>query len=248
MKLFRNIRKLLLNEGKTGKYLKYALGEIVLVVIGILIALQINKWNGEIKDKTMEQTILKNLSQEYHKNHEDLDKMIATVSNCYNANLTIMSLFKQDPSYLKTKNIDSLLFFSLEFDRFSPSENVLQELLSSGKLNLISNDNLKNLLFDWTRVLKMADEHYNDCLKKLSDDINPYLTQHYVFKDLDKFGNLKWEEPSKFELEKLAIFDDVVYENLTDDFMYRIDRYLIQLKMLKQIIEEIESQTHDQTL
>ena len=46
IKLFRNIRKNLSNQGKTGKYFKYAIGEIVLVVIGILIAVQINNWNG----------------------------------------------------------------------------------------------------------------------------------------------------------------------------------------------------------
>ncbi|WP_229741435.1 DUF6090 family protein, partial [Planktosalinus lacus] len=45
IKFFRNIRKNLLNEGKTTKYFKYAIGEIILVVIGILIALQINNWN-----------------------------------------------------------------------------------------------------------------------------------------------------------------------------------------------------------
>lgn len=45
IKFFRNIRQNLLAEGKTSKYLKYALGEIVLVVIGILIALSINTWN-----------------------------------------------------------------------------------------------------------------------------------------------------------------------------------------------------------
>jgi hypothetical protein len=47
IKLFRNIRKNLLNEGKTSKYFKYAIGEIVLVVIGILIALNINNWAEE---------------------------------------------------------------------------------------------------------------------------------------------------------------------------------------------------------
>ena len=45
VKLFRNIRQNLLNQGKTTKYFKYAIGEIILVVIGILIALQINNWN-----------------------------------------------------------------------------------------------------------------------------------------------------------------------------------------------------------
>ena len=46
IKFFRKIRQNLLSEGKTGKYLKYAIGEILLVVIGILIAIQINEWNN----------------------------------------------------------------------------------------------------------------------------------------------------------------------------------------------------------
>ena len=54
IKFFRKIRQNLLSEGKTGKYLKYAIGEIVLVVIGILIALQLNSWKEEIKAKEEE--------------------------------------------------------------------------------------------------------------------------------------------------------------------------------------------------
>ena len=49
IKFFRKIRQDLLSKGKTGKYLKYAIGEIILVVIGILIALQINNWNEDRK-------------------------------------------------------------------------------------------------------------------------------------------------------------------------------------------------------
>jgi sensor domain CHASE-containing protein len=47
----------MINENKTGKYLKYAIGEIILVVIGILIALQINNWNEQRKQKNLEQDI-----------------------------------------------------------------------------------------------------------------------------------------------------------------------------------------------
>jgi hypothetical protein len=54
IKLFRNIRKNLLNEGKTTKYFKYAIGEIILVVIGILIALSINNWNKQNEDRKLE--------------------------------------------------------------------------------------------------------------------------------------------------------------------------------------------------
>jgi hypothetical protein len=59
LKFFRKIRQNLLSEGKTGKYLKYAFGEIILVVIGILIALQINNWNENRKNRLLEQQLLK---------------------------------------------------------------------------------------------------------------------------------------------------------------------------------------------
>ena len=64
IKFFRNIRRNLLGEGKTAKYFKYAIGEILLVVIGILIALQINNWNEDRK----EQALLNNVLSEIHLN------------------------------------------------------------------------------------------------------------------------------------------------------------------------------------
>jgi len=67
IKLFRNIRKSLLNESKTGKYLKYALGEIVLVVIGILIALQINNWNEQQKHNKSKNNYTKSLIADLEK-------------------------------------------------------------------------------------------------------------------------------------------------------------------------------------
>ncbi|PHS67979.1 MAG: hypothetical protein COB12_01835 [Flavobacterium sp.] len=73
IKLFRNIRKNLLNEGKTSKYFKYAIGEIVLVVIGILIALSINNWNQNRK-------VNKYLSQVYTQLQKDLQTDTLNIS------------------------------------------------------------------------------------------------------------------------------------------------------------------------
>ena len=248
IKFFRKIRQRLLTENKFSKYFLYAIGEIVLVVIGILIALQINNWNENQKEIKLEQGVLKNLAQENKANQASIKQLIHTVSNCYEANYSLMELFAKDHLFLSTQNIDSLIFNSLEFDRYSPSENVLQELLSSGKLDIIQSDSLKNTLFEWTRVLNVAEERYLDCNRKLVSDLTPYLTQNYVFKDLDQYGNLNWKEPSKFKKNKQAIFDDLVYENLIDDFMYRIDRYLIELKKLETIIKQVESHTNDKIL
>jgi hypothetical protein len=76
IKLFRNIRKNLLNEGKTSKYFKYAVGEIILVVIGILIALQINNWNQNITSKNELTQIVKETSNNLNKDIEFLNLMI----------------------------------------------------------------------------------------------------------------------------------------------------------------------------
>ena len=65
IKFFRRIRQQLLTENKFSKYLIYAIGEIVLVVIGILIALQINNFNEQRKDSEKEQVVLKQLKEDY---------------------------------------------------------------------------------------------------------------------------------------------------------------------------------------
>ena len=64
IKFFRKIRQNLLSEGKTGTYLKYAIGEIILVVIGILIALQIDNWNDQRKAQNELKGIFKSVQQD----------------------------------------------------------------------------------------------------------------------------------------------------------------------------------------
>jgi hypothetical protein len=73
IKLFRNIRKNLINEGKTTNYLKYAIGEIVLVVVGILIALQINNWNEDRKARKQEANFLMEIQNDLDKDAAKLD-------------------------------------------------------------------------------------------------------------------------------------------------------------------------------
>ena len=72
IKFFRKIRQNLLSEGKTGKYLKYAIGEIVLVVFGILIALQINNWNERRKIQSNQEKYLTLLKTEAENNLKEI--------------------------------------------------------------------------------------------------------------------------------------------------------------------------------
>ena len=74
IKFFQNIRYELLGKNKTGRYLKYATGEIVLVMIGILLALEINIWNAERVSKKQEVSILSDLKMEYTKKLSELNQ------------------------------------------------------------------------------------------------------------------------------------------------------------------------------
>ncbi|MET6991194.1 DUF6090 family protein [Sediminicola arcticus] len=76
LKFFRNIRQNLLTEGKTGKYLKYALGEIILVMIGILLAFQVNNWGIEKIDKNREAKYLTNIVLDLKKDIVRLEYLI----------------------------------------------------------------------------------------------------------------------------------------------------------------------------
>ena len=76
IKFFRKIRFDLLEKNKTGKYLKYAIGEIILVVIGILIALSINNWNENRKQKLTEINILNGIKNDILKDSIDINHNI----------------------------------------------------------------------------------------------------------------------------------------------------------------------------
>ena len=77
IKFFRQIRLDLMEKNKTGKYFKYAIGEIVLVMIGILLALQVSNWNQDRKDRISERKILDNIHRDFVHNKVDFDSVKA---------------------------------------------------------------------------------------------------------------------------------------------------------------------------
>ena len=242
IKFFRHIRKSLIEENKMGKYFKYAIGEILLVVIGILIALQINNWNQKRIASEEELQILANLKSEFEQNRKELGNAIKMNENLMKTGRYIMDLIGEDESVIRSENTDSLLFQSFEYAQFNPSENALSDLLQSGRLNLISNDYLKSLLYQWSRTKKGAEDQFSGLDDKIEEDLVPYITKHYSLKDVDRYSRLAWKEKSKLPNDKTKLFRDMVYENLLDDFLYRLSGYIGQLRQMdivyKAIIEE----------
>lgn len=97
IKFFRSIRQNLLNEGKTAKYFKYAIGEIVLVVIGILIALNINNWNENRVRNIKVKTYLNNVIQDLTYDQETLNKMYSRHSFKFHSMQYLLTLEGSNP-------------------------------------------------------------------------------------------------------------------------------------------------------
>lgn len=243
IKFFRKIRYSLMSENKIGKYFKYAVGEVVLVMIGILLALQVNNWNENRLAKIEEKSILSNLNSEFLLNKEVLKHVLKENNESYHAGLTTMNLIGKDRVILESINTDSLLYRTLEFQSFHPSENALSDLLQSGRLQLLQNEKLKDLLYQWSRIMLTTVDNFKGFDNKIENDVVPYLSKHHSLKDIDFYGQLNWKTKSVLKIDKLKIFEDIEYENLLDDALYRFLGYIDNLKDAENIIENIINET-----
>ena len=144
IKFFRKIRQNLLMENKTSKYFKYAIGEIVLVVIGIIIALQINNWNEERKLGLYENQLLQQLKVDLERNSKDLIFNIRLQKNIINSSeIVLHHLEKKLPNNdsLKKHFANTVLWTKLVVNKGA------YKTIESKGLDLISDLALRDLVF-----------------------------------------------------------------------------------------------------
>jgi type II secretory pathway pseudopilin PulG len=167
-----------MEQNKTGKYFKYAIGEIVLVVIGILIALSINNWNENQKKSASEKTILNQLNQEFVKNKSNLEDAIKSHKQTINLLNRFISLFPislDDPTILDSLNTNYIGTNSIK--TFNPSNSVINALSNNSSFDIISNKELRFLLQSWHAVLEDFIEEEKVMVKYLHEIHLPYLKE-----------------------------------------------------------------------
>ena len=147
LRFFRHIRQKMLKEGQLSQYLFYALGEIALVVIGILLALQINNWNEAKKDRKVENQALINLKLEFDKNHKRLQMLMDIKRNQEDQCRAYLELVTNDTIPIAKKV--STPRPSTYARTWGATNAVLNSLLSTGGIDKIENDSLKFLLSNW---------------------------------------------------------------------------------------------------
>lgn len=147
LKFFRRIRQNLLSGNKLSKYLLYAIGEIVLVVIGILIALSINNWNEERKTRKTALAYLNSLQEEFEYNLALLDSTIRVAQGLSQGAENMRYLFEPLVRDTLTEGYIAQAFYRLNKEAvYRPSNGALLEIISSGNLKILENETLKQHL------------------------------------------------------------------------------------------------------
>ena len=167
-------------ENKTGKYFKYAIGEIVLVVIGILIALQLNNLNEERKDRNNEQVLLEQLKQEFKSNLTQLDEKIEMRKTMIKSARRLLFMIDN-----KEQIIPDSIGHYLSFTRMSPTFDPIEnDLIKSGKLDLILDNELKRMLTAWGSDEEQLEESEDKWLNILDQFFKPLVYDHNLVRDL----------------------------------------------------------------
>lgn len=149
IKLFSKIRSRLLAEKRLSKYLIYALGEIVLVMVGILLALQFNNWNNEKEDQKKERWYLINLQEDLYYQQQDLKDLQAHYKECIQIGKSILSDYNKRQRFSDVDSLDAKLNELMITDNYPYVDNTYQELVSSGQLGLIKNKDLSTDIIDY---------------------------------------------------------------------------------------------------
>ena len=133
----------MLTENKFNKYIIYAIGEIILVVIGILIALSINNWNEERKELASESKVLKTLNAEFYQNSITLDSVLLELNRMEQSLSFVFLNIQPNPNLdFSPKQLDSILRNSFSDPYWTRSEYTLRNLESSGKLSTLTSEEL----------------------------------------------------------------------------------------------------------
>ncbi len=214
IKFFRHLRRSLLMEHKTSQYLKYAIGEIVLVVIGILIALQINNWNEDRKLNQLEKTYLNRLVDETKKDILTFTNEIQRLEKNNEKIVNLSNVFKVESNSdsLLVRVTNEYMIYGTIYPVFNPSTSTFEDLSSTGNISVITN----------TEIRERIVGHYED----------------YQFVELNFQQDYNWATPIdaplftdtdalKFDTYNTSfLFPNTSMENLAKEIKRNKDIYL----------------------
>ena len=193
-------------ENKTGKYFKYAIGEIVLVVIGILIALQINNWNENRKANTLEKNYYCLLLDDLNQDKQQVEVLKTLVKERIDYSNQMISVIQQNQSDATEFGKNLRYAIRLGTKSFQPNDATYQDIKSSGNLSIIKD---KNIIKALNTYFKTTDGYSKTILKNVDLDFNQ-LSSFKNWLDIGVFN-------ANDEFYKDKIFTEDIRQKLSED-------------------------------
>ncbi|WP_370281141.1 DUF6090 family protein, partial [Robiginitalea marina] len=201
----------LLAENKINRYLLYAFGEIVLVVIGILIALQVNTWSENQKSHAKKEALLRALSVEFNANLKQLDSVNYFNARVVQATRKFFVLTLEQAKQVSDDSLRIWLSETIYLWTFDPQNGALRSGIASGDVHLIQNDTLVNLLFSWQDVVADAAENEERHINSWLDNANRIMAPHVRKVDYETW--FYDSSKSKFSSDYRALVGDPLFED-----------------------------------
>ncbi|TMM58047.1 hypothetical protein FEE95_01065 [Maribacter algarum] len=248
IKFFRKIRQKMLTENKFSKYLIYAIGEIILVVIGILIALSINNWNENSNQDKLELEALKNLREDFNFNLSELIRIDSV--NTKNIKSCVQILNHTGKRYTEEFILEKHLNAAAASPDYSAKNGFLNDLISSGNLGLIKNSVLRNLLSSWLTELSELTLR-EEASQKTDFELIDFIIKNGSYLDVDEIvgfnNNLNLKLPkSGFEIDNNQMLKMPEFENRIENqiifFNIATEKYKDCMNLNKEILQLLESE------
>ena len=249
IKFFRKIRQKLLSENKLGKYLIYAAGEIILVVVGILIALQINNLNEAKKNEYMEQQYLKRLKAEFESTLQESNSAYRFSNEYIRLSELLLKVISSD-----TMVDMATLVFAIETAHYGTppaiNQNVWQDITNSGNSAVIKNADLRFIISDYYKEIgrhwkwydalwvsaKKGSESIKSTILPWQDRDLVFSSFNYLLKGLEE-ANLEFSSDYKTIVKKLRITPLLESTTMTVLTAQRVSNLLMKNEILT--IQEI---------
>jgi hypothetical protein len=213
---FRKIRQQLVTENKFSKYLIYAIGEIILVVIGILIALGVNNLNNQRLNDERGERFRNKLKIQLEDNLESVNDYIETNEMFYEYSKQLITIIGDTKDNNNEAKIDSLIFFNSYDFNLNLDMNIIMESRENGDIALVSNDSLSHSIYYFTNLYNKIVEDEKIANSNLNSHFTRYLSKNYNFNNLiyriSNDGD--WRESKIYKGDNYKILNDQEFENL----------------------------------
>ncbi|WP_430974595.1 DUF6090 family protein [Sunxiuqinia rutila] len=220
-------------ENKIVAYLLYAIGEIVLLVIGILLALQINNWNSRRQDQKEARKSYQNIKRQLLEDRSELAK-VKDLNNYFAASYVNASRMIANKDVSKADSLALMIMGLSQYSDFHRSGNIYEILVNSGEIKLLKNiavtSGLQKLEMTYTHLNKLEDIHWEIILNELSPEVRGAI--NYATLEIVKPEKLYSVEIRNFLIESLFLTQakDSVYKKAQLEINQLIDQINSELK------------------